>query len=135
MPVEYLSPDGLHKNPAFSQVVVVTGPAKTVYVGAQDPVDASATLAGEDLGSQARQVLENVGTALEAAGAAPEHIVSWTIYVKQGAPLQEGLGAFQAWWGRRPNPPVNTVVFVAALGRPEWLISIEATAVVPLGDS
>ncbi|RPJ25354.1 MAG: RidA family protein, partial [Chloroflexi bacterium] len=34
--VKYISPDGLPKNPAFSNVVTVTGPVKTVYVGGQD---------------------------------------------------------------------------------------------------
>ena len=37
--VQHLSPDGLHKNPAYSQAVVVTGNAKTIYVGGQNAVD------------------------------------------------------------------------------------------------
>jgi hypothetical protein len=39
--VEHINPEGLTKNPAFSQAVVVTGPAKTIYVGGQDAVDGS----------------------------------------------------------------------------------------------
>ena len=38
MPIEHLNPDGLMKNPAFSQAVAVTGPHKTIYVGGQNAV-------------------------------------------------------------------------------------------------
>src|SRR5207245_7412419 len=37
--VEYINPDSMVKSPAFSQAVVVAGPVKTVYVGAQNAVD------------------------------------------------------------------------------------------------
>ena len=40
MSVEYINPDGLNKNPAFSNVIMVSGNAKTVYVGGQDALDA-----------------------------------------------------------------------------------------------
>jgi hypothetical protein len=39
--VQHLEPDGLHKNPAYTQAVVVTGKVKTVYVGGQNAVDVS----------------------------------------------------------------------------------------------
>ncbi len=39
--VRYVDPEGLNKNPAFTHVVVVEWPARTVYVGGQDSVDAS----------------------------------------------------------------------------------------------
>jgi enamine deaminase RidA (YjgF/YER057c/UK114 family) len=130
--VQYLNPDGLHKNPAFTQVVVVTGPSKTLYIGTQDPVDASGTLAGPDIRSQVKQVLKNVGTALEAGGAGPEHLVHWDIYLRRGTSFQEGYEPFVEWWAGRPNPPANNVVAVEDLGRPEWLVGIDAVAVVPL---
>jgi len=52
--VQYINPNGLHENPAFTNVVTVTGPVKTVYVGGQDAVDASGTIIGRgDLKTQA----------------------------------------------------------------------------------
>lgn len=39
--VQYLNPDTLNKNPAFTNVIVVSGSAKTLYVGGQNAVDAS----------------------------------------------------------------------------------------------
>jgi enamine deaminase RidA (YjgF/YER057c/UK114 family) len=68
--VQYLNPDALNKNPAFTNVVVVTGPVKTVYVGGQDAVDASGTIIGKgDIKAQTEQVLKNIQVALAAGGA------------------------------------------------------------------
>ena len=44
--VERLNPEGLHKNPAYSQAVVTTGNMKTVYVGGQNAVDVSGNVVG-----------------------------------------------------------------------------------------
>jgi enamine deaminase RidA (YjgF/YER057c/UK114 family) len=130
--VQYINPDGLPKNPAFTNVVTVTGPVKTVYIGGQDAVDSSGNIVGKgDLKAQTEQILKNIQAALEAAGAQPEHVVKWNIYVVQGQSVQEGYAAFQSVWGNLPNPPVITVVFVAGLGHPDFLAEIDAIAVVP----
>ena len=130
--VQYLNPDGLPKNPAFTNVVTVTGPVKTVYIGGQDAVDASGTIVGKgDLKAQTEQILKNIQAALAAAGAQPEHVVKWTIYVVQGQSVQDGFAAFQSVWGNPPNPPVITVAFVAGLGHPDFLAEIDAIAIVP----
>jgi enamine deaminase RidA (YjgF/YER057c/UK114 family) len=74
--VQHLNPDGMHKNPAYSQAVVVAGNAKTVYVGGQNAVNASGQIVGKgDLEAQTEQVLRNVETALAASGAKLEHVV------------------------------------------------------------
>ncbi len=44
--VEHLNPDGLHKNPAYSQAVVATGDVQTVYVGGQNAVDTAGNVVG-----------------------------------------------------------------------------------------
>ena len=130
--VTYINPEGLLKNPAFTNVVTVTGPAKTIYIGGQDAVDASGNIVGKgDLKAQTEQILKNIQAALEAAGARPEHVVKWNIYVLQGQSVQEGYAAFQSVWGTAPKPPVITVVFVAGLGHPDFLAEIDAIAVVP----
>ena len=131
--VEYLSPEGLPQNPAFSNVVTVTGPVRTIYIGGQDAVDANGQIVGVgDIGAQTGQVLANILTALEAAGAGPEHVVKWNVLVVQGQSLQEGFAAFQRVWGQRSNPPVITMAFVSALANPEFLVEMDAIAVVPL---
>ena len=130
--VNFINPDGLSRNPAFTNVVTVTGPVKTVYIGGQDAVDASGAIVGKgDLKAQTEQILKNIQAALAASGAQPEHVVKWNIYVLQGQSVQEGYAAFQSVWGNPPNPPAITVVFVAGLGHPDFLAEIDAIAVVP----
>jgi len=130
--VNFINPDGLPRNPAFTNVVTVTGPVKTIYIGGQDAVDASGAIVGKgDLKTQTEQILKNIQAALAAAGAQPEHVVKWNIYVLQEQSVQEGYAAFQSVWGTTPNPPVITVVFVAGLGHPDFLAEIDAIAVVP----
>lgn len=129
--VQYINPDGLPKNPAFTNVAVVTGLVKTVYVGGQDAVDESGIVGKGDIVAQTEQVLRNLQTALAAGGAKLEHVVKWNLYVVQGQPLQEGFAAFQRVWGNRPNPPLITMAYVAALANPDFLIEMDAVAVVP----
>lgn len=130
--VQYLNPDALAKNPAFTNVVVVTGAVKTVYIGGQDAIDASGAIVGKgDIGAQTEQVLRNIQAALAAAGAGLEHVIKWNVYIVQGQSLQAGFAAFQRAWGRRPNPPAITGMFVAGLANPDYLVEIDAVAVVP----
>lgn len=130
--VSYINPDGLPKNPAFTNVIVVTGQVKTIYIGGQDAVDASGTIVGKgDIKKQTEQVLANLQTALKAGGAELEHIVKWNLYVVQGQPLQPGFEAFQQFWGQRSDPPAITFMFVSALANPEFLVEMDAIAVVP----
>jgi enamine deaminase RidA (YjgF/YER057c/UK114 family) len=106
--VQHLNPGGLHRNPAYSQVVVAEGNVRTVFVGGQNAVDASGEVVGRgDMGAQAEQVLRNLVTALEVAGATLENVVKWNVYVVQGQPLQPGFAAFQQAWGERPDPPAH----------------------------
>ncbi len=131
--VQYINPEGLPKNSAFSQVVVASGPVKTVYVGAQTAVDASGTVVGKgDVAAQTEQILKNVETCLQATGAKPEHIVHWNIYIVQGQPIQPAFEAGMRWWGGRPNPPANSVMLVIGFPLlPDVLLAIDAVAVVP----
>ncbi|MCI0396145.1 MAG: RidA family protein [Chloroflexi bacterium] len=131
--VEYLNPDGLNKNPAaFTNVVVVTGAAKTIYVGGQDAVDAAGNIVGkEDVKAQAEQVMHNLQVALAAGGASLEHVIKWNLYVVQGHSLQPGFEVFQRIWGNRPNPPLITMAYVAGLAHPDFIMEMEAIAVVP----
>lgn len=132
--VQHLNPDGLHKNPAYSQAIVVTGNVKTVYVGGQNAVDSSGEIVGEgDIKAQTEQVLRNVETALAAGGAGLEHVVKWNVLIVEGQPLLPGFEAFQSAWGDRPNPPIVTAMFVAGLAVPDFLVEIDAIAVVPQG--
>jgi enamine deaminase RidA (YjgF/YER057c/UK114 family) len=133
--IRYLNPEGMHRNPAFSQVVVTSGSVKTVYVGGQNAMDASGNIVAKgDLKGQTEQIFANLKTALAAGGAQIEHVVKWNIYVVQGQPIQPGFEVFQREWGSRPNPPLITMLFVAGLAHPDFLMEMDAIAVVPEGE-
>jgi enamine deaminase RidA (YjgF/YER057c/UK114 family) len=129
MGVRHVNPEGLHRNPAFSQAVVVEQPAKTIYVGGQNGVDADGKVVGSTVGEQAGQALRNLATILESEGASLANIVSWSIAVVDGHDLGEGFAAFQQAWNPADPPPAITVHVVAGLG-PSFLVEIDAVAVV-----
>jgi enamine deaminase RidA (YjgF/YER057c/UK114 family) len=130
--VQHLNPDALHKNPAFTNVIVVTGSVKTIYVGGQNAVDVSGAIIGKgDIKVQAEQAFKNLEVALNAGGAELKHSIKWMIYIVQGQPLQAGFEVFQRVWGNCPNPPAVSVLFVSGLANPDFLVELEAIAIVP----
>jgi enamine deaminase RidA (YjgF/YER057c/UK114 family) len=129
--VQHLNPPGLHTNPAYTQAIVVTGAARTVYIGGQNAVNEAGEIVGDDIGAQTRQVLHNIEVALEAAGAQWEHVIKMQLLLVQGQPLIPGFEVWQEVWGKRPNPPLITAAIVAGLAHPQFLVEIDAMAVVP----
>ena len=55
----------------------------------------------------------------------------WNIYVVEVQPLQAGFAALQNAWPETPNPPAITVVFVSGPAHPDFLVEVDAVAVVP----
>ena len=120
-------------DPAFTQAVsLLTGRARTIHIRAQGAVDATGKIVGaKDIAAQTIQILRNLEARLEAAGASPEHLMGCSLNIKAGADLQAAFAAGRQWWGPRPNPPINSIMFVPKLLRPEFLITIEGVAIVP----
>jgi enamine deaminase RidA (YjgF/YER057c/UK114 family) len=102
-----------------------------VFIAGQEPEDAQGYLAGPgNLAAQARQVFANLGRALAAAGARPDQVAKITIYVVHHRPeylpvIEEArVGLFGE------HKPADTVVGVETLARPEYLIEVDAVAVI-----
>lgn len=130
--IQYISPDGLSKNPAFSQVVITQGNGKTIYVGGQNAVNAKREIIGKgNIAKQTEQVMENLKIALTACGATFENLVKLTIHIVQGQDLQRGFQASQKYLGNLTNPPAITGFFVSALGHPDFLVEVDAVAFIP----
>jgi enamine deaminase RidA (YjgF/YER057c/UK114 family) len=129
--LEHPRPQGLLHNPAFSQVVAATG-TRTIYTAGQVAIDEHGKLVGgSDLAAQTEQVMRNVGLALAAAGADFEHVVKITTYVVNYKPEHRVVvGKARAPFFAKGTPPASTLVGVSALALPEWLVEIEAVAVV-----
>jgi enamine deaminase RidA (YjgF/YER057c/UK114 family) len=129
MSTRHINPEGLHRSPAFSQAVVVEQPAKTIYIGGQNGVDADGKVVGPTVGEQSLQAFRNLSTILESEGATLANIVHWRIAVAEGNAFDEGVAAFRQVWNPADPPPAITVHVVADLG-PEFLVEIDAVAVV-----
>jgi enamine deaminase RidA (YjgF/YER057c/UK114 family) len=130
MDKRHVNPEGMLRSPFFAQAVVVEQPAKTIYVGGQNGVDADGKLVGPGLREQSLQAYRNLAKVLEAEGATLADIVHWRIYVVEGQDIQAGLAAFGEVWHQGDPPPAITVLFVSALGGPGFLVEIDAVAAV-----
>ena len=129
--LDHPRPEGLFDNSAFSQVVSATG-TRTVYTAGQVSIDERGTVIGAgDLAAQTAQAMRNVGLALAAAGAAYADIVKITTYVVNYKPDHRAvIGRARAPFFSNGTPPASTLVGVSALAMPDWLVEIEAVAVV-----
>jgi enamine deaminase RidA (YjgF/YER057c/UK114 family) len=130
VPVERINPDDLATPQTYTHVVVASG-TRMVFVAGQVAEDVDGNLVGEgDLAVQARQAFENLGRALAAAGARPDNVTKLGIFVvdlrKEHLPVIET--GRQAVFG--DHKPADTLVGVEALAFPDWLIEVDATAVV-----
>jgi len=132
--VQHLNPDGLHNVPdSWTNVVVVNGPVKTIYLSGLGATDPSGKIVGPgDITAQADYVLHCIRIALAAAGAGPEHLIKVVYYLAQGQSMAAILEPLARFWGGRPNPPAGTVMYVTGFEPPEYLLVIDALAVVPL---
>lgn len=129
--IESPKTNGLLQNPSFSQVVVASG-RRSVYTAGQVSIDESGALVGAgDLAAQTAQAMRNVGLALTAAGARYADVVKITTYVVDYKPEQRTIiGKARAPFFSGGTPPASTLVGVSALAMPEWLVEIEAIAVI-----
>lgn len=130
MSIRHVNPEGLHRSPAFSQAVVAEHPAKTIYVGGQNGVDVEGQVVGSTVGEQARRAFSNLASILESEGAGLSNIVYWSVSVVQGQPFEEGFAAFQQMWNPADAPPAITVRVVSGLAHPDFLVEIDAVAVI-----
>jgi enamine deaminase RidA (YjgF/YER057c/UK114 family) len=129
MTFEFINPEELPTPESYTQVVAATG-GRLVFVAGQVADDRQGNLvAPGDLAAQARQAFANVGRAIAAAGAGPEEVVRITIYVVDHRPEYLPLiskARIAVFGGHKP---ADTIVGVATLAEPGYLIEVEAIAV------
>jgi len=131
MGLERLTPAGLSKPAAYTQVVVARG-RRMIFVAGQVSIDAAGKLvAPGDFAGQVKQVFANLRTALEGAGATPSDVTKITIYIVGYKPeLRPLLGEARSAVFGPATLPASTLVGVQALAEPGFLIEVEAIAVV-----
>jgi enamine deaminase RidA (YjgF/YER057c/UK114 family) len=127
MPREIIQPQELwDPRPRFAQVVRA---GKVVYVAGQTAVDKNGNLVGKgDIAVQARQVFRNLALCLEAAGADFDDVVKLNIYSTDLDAHREVISRLRREHFR--EPVASTTVQVSRLVDPDWLVEVEAVAVL-----
>lgn len=134
MTVTLVNPDGLPKPEVYRQLSIATG-SRLVFLAGQVARDADGQPVGEgDLAAQVEQAYLNIGTAMKAIGGSFDDVAKLTVYVVDWEPgklplLGEGVARAAAKLGVDPVKPI-TLLGVAALGEPDLLVEVEATAML-----
>jgi enamine deaminase RidA (YjgF/YER057c/UK114 family) len=127
--IELVRPPALTHAAPYAYAAV-TDPGRMVFTVGACPLDADgATVAVGDVAGQARQVMTNLLTALEAAGAGLTDVLKTTVYVAttDRADLRTAWDVVRSALGDHPAP--STLVGVTVLGYPDQLVEVEAIAV------
>jgi len=128
----FLKPDGIAAGKGYTHVVI-TSPGKLAFISGQVANNAQGQMVGSgDLKAQTEQVFENLRLALKAAGTSFEHVVKITYFIRDYRP--EMLATIREVRNRYVDtaaPPASSLVGVAGLFQPGYLIEVEAIAAVP----
>ena len=101
----------------------------TVYTAGQVALDRDGNLVGKgDIEAQTDQVFKNLQAVLAAAGATMQDVVKLTTYLTQQVDLPKLREVRQRYL--TGEPPANTLLYISALASPDFLIEVEAVAVV-----
>ncbi len=122
-----INPPGISPNPSLSPGVRV---GELLFISGNVANDANGNLVGPgDCEAQTRQVMSNIRTIAQAAGASMSDVVKMTCFLTD-------VNNYAAYGKVRSetfsnSPPASSTVIVAALVRPEFLVEVEAVVRVP----
>ena len=128
--IRRINPPELGDPPGYSQVVDVSA-SRLVFIAGQTALDRDGKIVGKnDFATQAEQVFENLGIALQASGCTAANLVKLTVFLTD----MDNLGRYREARNRffasitPPAAPAVTLVEVSKLYGPDFLIEIEAIA-------
>jgi len=103
----------------------------TVYVRGQvgQDLDTSESVGIGDPAAQAERAMANIEQLLTEAGSRMEHLVKLTIYLVDPRYREQVYRVIGRW--TKGVHPISTGVVISALARPEWLVEVDAIAVIP----
>jgi enamine deaminase RidA (YjgF/YER057c/UK114 family) len=128
--IRFINPENLVRSPAYTQVVEVMAPGRTIYVSGQLGTTRDGKLAGGDFPAQAEQVFQNLEAALAAAGAGFADVVKMVSYLKDTAHLPM-LREARARHLNMAALPASTTIGGIGFALEGALLEIEVIAVVP----
>ncbi len=127
--IEKYGASGVYDPPGYSQGMKVTGARTLLFTAGQVPYDADGGVKHRgDFKAQARAVFGAVKALVEAGGGTLESVVKITTYVTDVRFRQDFRAVREEFFGARG--PASTMVEVKALAHPDYLIEVEAIAVV-----
>lgn len=134
MVVKLINPDGLPKPDVYRQLSIAQG-SRIVFLAGQVARDSEGRPVGPgDFAAQVEQAYLNIGRALKEIGGSFDDVAKLTIYVVDWSAekyplLGEGVARAAAQLGVDPVKPI-TLLGVSALGEPDLMVEVEATAVL-----
>ena len=110
---------------------VVTQGGKTVWMRGQCPqnLDDAKNIDSHDPAEQTHKVMRNISQLVTEAGGEMAHVVKLVVYItdiRHREAVYRTMGEYI-----KGVHPVCTGLVVQALARPEWMVEIDATAVIP----
>jgi len=125
----YINPPTIARPTGYTHVVEAVGD-RTYYISGQVALDPAGNLVGPgDMGAQARQIFQNLAAALQSIGASFDDVVKLTYFVVDIAQMQAVRDA-RAQFIAAEHLPASTAVEVRRLVREEFLLEVEAIAVL-----
>ncbi len=119
-------------NPLDVPTPIISPAMKTgnlVYTSGQIGIDPeSGELAGAGIQEQTRQVMENIKTLVEAAGSSMDKVIKCLVFLTDMNDYQGMNEVYISYF--TGNKPARSCVKIDALAKPEWIVEIEAIAVV-----
>ena len=132
--IERLQPPGVNVRlqqgkPAYSHVVTVNGPGKTIYIAGQLARDLEGNIVGPgDMRAQMEQTFKNLDACLKAAGASWADVVKTNTYVTDFTGFSKCSDVRMRYFG--VASPTSTTIQISRLAQPEAMLEIEMIAVV-----
>jgi 2-iminobutanoate/2-iminopropanoate deaminase len=132
--IERRQPQGMNVRmqqgrPAYSHVVTVNGPGKTIYIAGQLARDAAGNIVGPgDMRAQLEQTFRNLDLCLKAAGAGWADVVKTNTYVTDYEEFAKHSDVRMRYFG--VASPTSTTIQISGLAQPGAMVEIEMIAVV-----
>jgi 2-iminobutanoate/2-iminopropanoate deaminase len=129
MTIEKYCATGVYDPPGYSQGIKVTGAQAIVFLAGQVAYDKDGSVKHRgDFAGQAREVFRAVKALVEAGGGSLNNVVKINTYVTDARYRPEFRAVRDEFFGAKG--PASTLVEVSALAHPDYLIEIEAIAVI-----
>ncbi len=124
---EYVNPDTMSTPAGYTHVIKVD---KTVYISGQVSLAPDGSMVGKgDPEAQVRQIWRNIEAAVQSVGGTMQNVVKTTTYVTSTDSMA-AVRKVRDEVHQGANPPTSTLLVISALAHPDFLVEIEAVAVV-----